>query len=492
MNLSEGNREILDELIENGDYITGYELSKKLKVSTKTIYRRIKNLRDTFGVTIIEGHSSKGYKVNYEIYLNLLNDFTEFNRVDMSVESRRMSMLLNLLVSSPEQVTISGLSEKYYVSESSIVNDLNFIEEELKLVDLSLSKTNRGTSIIGSERDIRRELMHMFNDLLLDYGNQNIFDKFSLSDVNKVKEILNKANDKLEYQLENPYYINLLTHLLILLKRHKKQVEVNQMDIDYKFSEFDQKKFDIAKEIINRIEEEFEIAINPSEINYVYTFIVSARKNRDNTIENEIKYIKLESNSNLDWFVSEIIDGMEEKLNIAFSRDEQLKNALLLHTKPMLNRIRYNIIIVNPLVNQIKTEFPNTFYSVKKIILKLKNRYGIGEISDDEIGYIAVYFQNTIEKVSKKINVLIVCTTGIGTSHLLKTRINNNFPLLNVSGVISVNEISSYKIEEIDLILTTVNLEPTKIPQLLISAFLNKKDINIINQFIKKNYGGMI
>ncbi len=65
---------------------------------------------------------------------------------------------------------------------------------------------------------------------------------------------------------------------------------------------------------------------------------------------------------------------------------------------------------------------------MKKIILRITQKYNLKEISDDEIGYLTVYFQNTIEKIIKRLNVLIVCTTGIGTSHLLKTRIKKEFP----------------------------------------------------------------
>src|SRR5699024_3701327 len=158
MNLSEVEEKILEFLVEKGGYATAQEISNYIGVTTKTIYRRIKNLREVLDEEIIKSDRRKGYKLNYEKYLSLLNGYQSFANENLSVENRRMSILIHLLTHSPKQVSIVDLSNQYYVSASSIVNDLDYIEKELKNENLILSKTNSGTSIVGAEKDVRKLL----------------------------------------------------------------------------------------------------------------------------------------------------------------------------------------------------------------------------------------------------------------------------------------------------------------------------------------------
>ena len=171
---------------------------------------------------------------------------------------------------------------------------------------------------------------------------------------------------------------------------------------------------------------------------------------------------------------------------IPFTTDINLRRSLNLHIQPLLNRLEYEIIIVNPIIDQIKKEYEDTFSSLKTIFLNQKDEK-LKNLSDDEIGFILIYFQNSIEKLEQPLNVLIVCTTGIGTSHLLETRIKKFFPVLNIADVISVEEVNRYNTQKIDLILTTVNISKIDIPQIVVSALLDKGDINLINEFIVNN-----
>lgn len=503
MNFSEIEQKILKLLSEKGEYVRAQEISNYIGISTKTVYRKIKNLRELCDEDIIESHRSKGYRLNYEKYLTAFNDYYLPNNQYMSVENRRTSIFLNLLTHSPREVSINNLSLQYFVSPSSIVKDLDYIEKELKDTNLSLSKSNSGTSIVGAEKYIRKELMHIFNRFLVnlstptisaltskDGSTEYLQKQFDKDEVNKIETILESANKLLGFVIENPYYINLLTHLLILLKRNKSKFAV--YDIRYDIDNIDEHKYKVAQYIINKMEDEFKIELDSIETNYVYAFLISTRNDVNEVKNRQIDELEIKSSSEVELLVNEIIDEMEKELNISFSKDSRLKKSLLQHVQPMLNRIKYNVIIVNPIIEDIKDEFLNTFHTLKKIILRITKKYNLKEISDDEIGYLTVYFQNTIEKIIKRLNVLIVCTTGIGTSHLLKTRIKKNFPILNIKGVISTSEIDKYQQLDIDFILTTVNLPPTRQKQLLISALLDKGDINIIKQFIKNNYGRLI
>lgn len=500
MNLTDIDQKIMEYLVDKGDYATGQELSQNFDVSTKTIYRRIKKLRETLGSTIIESDRSKGYRINFVKYLHILNDYYTPNNQQMSVESRRLSILFNLLTSSPSSISIARLSEEYYVSQSSIVNDLDIIEGKLATCELELIRSNYGTSIKGKEKDIRKELMHIINRLLTDMETptlsaltsknesiQYLTEEFDKEVVVKIKGIIDQAANYLGYSIDNPYYINLLTHLLILLNRNN-MLSINENAYDIKNVE--NNKYETAEYIIKEMELKFNINIDKSEIDYVYTFLISTRDNTDSSHNKSLENVEIKSSTLVTSFVQDIIAGMKKILDIDFTDDEKLKKSLLQHVQPMLNRVKYNVIIVNPLIADIKEEFTKTFNSLKELIDELVIKYSLKNISDDEIGYLALYFQNSIEKALREYKILIVCSTGIGSSHFLKTRVSNNFPYFNIKDIISTNELKNYNLSEIDFILTTVNLPPTRAPHIVIGALLDKGDINIIKQFLKNKFGG--
>ncbi len=502
MSITNVNQKLIDYLIEHGDFVLGQELSHHFKVSTKTIYRRIKQIREELGEEIVESDRTKGYKLNLKKYISVVNSIYANDEMALSVEGRRLSILYHLLISAPKPYTISKFSSQFFVSQSSIVNDLEAIEERLQGSHLILKKNNLGTAIHGEEKYIRKELMHLLNRLIAnaDTSFQNTLNinqdsieflsqEFDEQSVAKIKRILDCAHKRLGYQIENPYYINLLTHLLILMNRTENPVNASTK-VAFNHEVVNQKKYTIAEMIIREMAAEFNLSIDNSEIGYVYAFLISTRRIDDIDFIEPLGNLEIISNSLVNSYVSDLIREMESKLEICFSEDEILVKSLIQHTQPMLNRVKYHVVIVNPLTEDVKKHFTTTFKLLADILASIHENYKIEKLSDDEIAYITLYFQNAIEKSTRIFNILIVCSTGIGSSHFLKTRVENNFPLFNIVDVISSNEIFNYKTSEIDFVLTTVNLPQMSIPHLLIGALLDKADINIIKQFIKSNFGG--
>lgn len=61
----------------------------------------------------------------------------------------------DLLMLSPRGSSISEMADKYFISRASIVNDLKTLEGWLHKFDLTLMKSRSGTSIRGSDHNIR-------------------------------------------------------------------------------------------------------------------------------------------------------------------------------------------------------------------------------------------------------------------------------------------------------------------------------------------------
>lgn len=185
----------------------------------------------------------------------------------------------------------------------------------------------------------------------------------------------------------------------------------------------------------------------------------------------------------------DIINICEEIFPIEFHFNDELYKALLLHLRPMLNRVKYKIFIKNPILDEVKLEFPELMILLKLVMSKIELKYNLSKISEDEIAYLTVYFQSAIEEVINKKSVIIVCSSGIGTSHLLEKRIKNYFPEWNIVDVVSAKQLETVlSLKDVDLVISTVHLQiPIDKPVAYVSALFNKTDERRIREsFIKK------
>ena len=74
----------------------------------------------------------------------------------MMNNSRRVKIASQLLSETPRETSISKLSERYFISSTSIVNDLKVIESWIRPLGLMLIRSQSGTHIEGSESHVRR------------------------------------------------------------------------------------------------------------------------------------------------------------------------------------------------------------------------------------------------------------------------------------------------------------------------------------------------
>jgi activator of the mannose operon (transcriptional antiterminator) len=446
--------QLIQCLLETDSFISAQELAEKLNVSEKTIYRDIKEIEhiNEEDTTLIEKIPGKGYKLNYSHFLKEKEKFSFLKNVGITDIDRKNQILLELLYKAPQATSIMKLTEKFFVSASSIVNDLKSIEKEVKKFHLQLAKTSSGTYITGDEKNIRRMLVSITHQYLpfenkwvlpqeenkVESENLDLFLKhFTEEDIQFIQQVIQGIESKLHFSLENPYYINLFSHLLILTKRVEEGAIVED-GITIKKASVDLQLLKIALEAIQEIEQYIEQKLSYSEVEYVYLYLISAGGQTEVSKKGNIEDDETSLSFQL---VIDLLERISKKRGVKLHKNNHLKQQLVQHFKPLLKRMMYEIQIKNPLSNEIKLEFKDVFQDLREVMEVLVEKYSLPSITDDEIGYIVLYIQNAIELEAQHKNVLIVCSTGVGTSHLLKTRVARSFPDWNIVDVISAKEV---------------------------------------------------
>lgn len=181
------------------------------------------------------------------------------------------------------------------------------------------------------------------------------------------------------------------------------------------------------------------------------------------------------------------INEMQVRLNINFNRSK-LFRSLSAHIQPMLNRLKHGINVKNNLLKQIQLEYEQIFTNLKVVSKSVSKKYNYPKINDSENGFLALYFAQAIEGLQNKINTIIMCTSGIGTSELLRVKITKRFPELRIIGVISTYD-TKKTLEEYpntELIITTINpTEGLNIPTLMVSALFTLEDQQRVQDIIE-------
>ncbi|MGP4140399.1 BglG family transcription antiterminator [Sodalis praecaptivus] len=486
--LTERQLNILKQLISHNSYLSLSHLSAKTAIATRTIRRDIADINDklrTQGIQLV-GKNGRGITIKFadvesEIAARRLF-FSEND--DFHSNVRTLKIASDLLMLSPHSSSISELADKYFISRASIVNDLKTLESWLQRFDLKLMKSRAGTCIKGSDYNIRVAMkalvlksIYAHQDTMesrLDDGTlRELSGKFGEQAVHFTLQLISFIEQQLNYIISDPYYINLFTHILVLI--HRSQSPLSRTDArPVRVSVNDAHAWRVSLAVIERIEAAYHTALVAEEAYSIYQYLVSSGQAGGETSPHAERPVSERETL----FAQALVDRVSQRINVAITLDKNLLRALSSHIKPMLNRLTYRIRIKNPLLHEIKTELGSVFTAVKAVINELCREDALGEINDDEVAYLTVHLQAAIENSIKVKRVLLVCSSGLGTSQLLSGRINRAFPDWKIIDIVPGKNIAeSLRRHECDMVISTIRLEPLAKPVVYVSALFSAKDI---------------
>ena len=468
-------KEILSSLSADS-YITAEALSKQLNVSEKTIRTKVKEINyelQKFNIKI-ESKPRYGYKLicdNYDSFKSI--DLISNINNDMDYRIRIIFKYLIELDSG--YIKSDDICDSLDISKTTLTNILKIMEYNLKYHNLKLERRpNYGIKLIGNEFDIRNFIIcNYLNDFL--YEN-NMNDKL----IGIIINFLNKHEIKFsEINLENfIQYINVSINRI----KNNKFICNSENDIIKDIAE----EIKLSEELIKQIQNEIDIEFNDTEVLFIAIHIAS--KNLFSINENYNSVIQDKFSDIID----KMLDMVYKNLKIDLRNNFNLILLLNQHMIPLDIRIRYNIFQKNPMLNDIKNNYSLSFLLASESAAILKDYYN-KDISEDEIGYLALLFQigleETVDNINK-INILIVCGSGKTTSNLLVTKYRKEFNdyIENIYAADLIG-LKDFDFSKVDYVFSTVPINlKLPIPIVYISNFLKSDDIiNVKNTFESLN-----
>lgn len=488
---------IINHLIENGNLINIKELAESYRISERSIRYDIENINYFFNRnnlnTLVK--KTKGVyeidesKENLSDILNLLNvQFYSFSK------NERIRYLKTVCLFSNYVIRLHEISETLSVSLSTIKIDLKEVKKYLSEKELKLKFYPKlGLALEGGEEKRRKlQLKYMLDYLVvrnekLDVKNvdnetlghkiicKELMDRFDDINLSDIRIFIKRIERHLDTLISDEAFKVLELYLLIAVNRLQNGFEIEERDENANFL-LKTKEYKVLVSELEHLENNFSIEFTAAEILLLTELFLGSHSYNFSTSFYE-NWIEIEVS------VNEMIKKVGDNLGVDLSKDKILLNGLLNHMKPAIYRIKNEIVLENAISEEAKLVYEDLFYSVKDIAKRYFEPYVNKEIPDEEIAFLTIHFKIAMDRkvntTRKTKNVILISGFGYGSSKLLSQKLLDNFDV-NIVEVLPYHKFVEIEPnEEIDLIITTIEINPKiaySSPIIKVNPILSKKD----------------
>ncbi|ERL64901.1 hypothetical protein L248_0505 [Schleiferilactobacillus shenzhenensis LY-73] len=479
MQMRERTKELLTLLARAGGYVTAEELATQLGVSSKTVYRWIERINDAHTEPLIVTSRGKGVKLLSENAAAPVKPAEPNGHSEFSPLQRQNKVLLSLLFKAPYYVQRETLFAPYYVSDSVIQSDLTVIGNLLAADTLRLIRDHTQVAVSGKEENIRRAINHTLERL-------NLFSVTSISEFSAgaagmdkfdqafiVGEI-NRVERTIDGDIPYPYNINLFSHMYTLIMRarngHWDAEDYQMTPVDVQTARDNAVLYELAKVIIGDFDRYLVTQLPLTEELNIFQYLLSIQLGGD---ASQLLPMAPEVSAFTKYVTAAVARQIDLELDAASLTD------LERHIQPMLNRLRNDITVKNVWLAEIRRQYGDLFNVIAAALNAAAEHFHLHAISADEAGFVTLYFARCLEEQDRPQRVVIMCTSGQGTSELLRVKVNKYFPDLVVPAVISTTQYTAANMAtwRPDVVLSTVRVQPIDhVPVLLVSALFGDLD----------------
>lgn len=475
------------------EFFTSAQLATEINVSPKTVRTDIKELNSLLQdySIYIEPVRGRGYVLkvkNRENFNQLFQDYANKAYSMIPVESgERVNYIIEKLLLCTEYIKMEDLLAELFISRSTLQSDLKIVREILQHYGLSIEhKPNYGMKVYGEETFIRFCISeYIFNQQPLLTRKQWV-NILMPQELNLIRNSILKNIRKNNITISDVSLENLIIHLAIAYRRilENKTVEFVKKDFHILRGE---KEYDVAKTIITEIEHSLEVVFPKTEIAYLTIHLKGTKltSTLDNTLD-----LQTVVDKEIYQLANEVIQLVDKEYDLNLTEDKEFLRNLCLHLKPAISRCHYQMNIRNPMLEEIKMNYPLSFEAALFGANIINERFAI-QFNECEVGYIALHIEAALEKAKRsdreRKRCLIVCATGLGSSQLLLHKLTNIFgKKLPIIGTTEYYNLTQHKLENLDFIMSTIPIKnKLPVPVIHISAILGTIDVSKIEQMLE-------
>ncbi len=501
---------LIEVLLRHPEGLTADDLADRLGVSARTVHRDLQPASKFLASHDLTLVRQAGRGINVEgpasAQARALAALSEMRSLALTPEERRVS-LLGMLLSSNEPIKLRALASRSKVSVGMVSRDLDEAENWLAPFGLSLlRKRGYGVQVLGAEDDRRQAMSQLvLQDLdeaaflsspeesgehstgSTDHISGTLMGMIDEERLRTVKTLTREAVEGLPYAIADGAFVNLSVHVAVMIERLLRGGEI-EMDGEVLQRLRETGEYDNARNLAGAIEEDFRLDVPEEEVAYITQHLRGTKLRQDDELDRYFESSDLEVASR----VKALIHYVSEQTGVTLAGDSSLYTGLLAHIERSIHRLRENMRISNPLLSEMKEDYPALFDLVDR---GMKKVFVEDQVPEEEIGFVAMHFGAALDREQGNFpnSVLIICPSGISASKILASRLEKAFPQIQQIHNASLFELDELDANEFDLVVSTVSLQIPDESYVQVRPLLSEDEVeNIKDHLREKRLGGQL
>lgn len=357
-----------------------------------------------------------------------------------------------------ETITTQRLTEELYLSAPTVLKVIRECEKWLEPYNVKITnEKNRGYRLDCHENEYRVAMKDLImgnfdNEMIkknIDYFFYNI-------DTKLIHKSIIETENEWNYRFTDESFYEIYIYCCIAYQRreiaHPNIHDNGEITILQKYNEY---PFTVA--IFEKIQQKFHVIFSNEEVMFLAIQMMCSKFIGISAVDETLEQVKKYDNKLLE-FVDMSLQVIGNILDVDLSQDKKLKESLIIHLRPTIFRIRHGLPQTNSLVHFIKSEYKTVFRATMSISIMFEEYYGL-QLTEDEVGYIVLYIQSSLERIQQQFDVLLIADFSRGHAQLLIERLKRSIQEIKTINIMSAHDFKLYGDKKSDVIITQKKLD---------------------------------
>lgn len=496
---------MLNQLIYSESYLAIDELADSFNVSRRTIYNDLTKTNDWLkanGYKEIGQIREKGLFLDVTVKEKLKSEIGTSERTYYEYSpNERKAWIYLYMTTYDTPMYLENYQKLFVVSRNTILEDVKKLKQELKTFHIEIiSERYEGYVPLGEEAQVRNALFYYLPFIIPLNGWYSILNEserekeggsnkvyaYRIFDIDRLHQIrkslhVYEASQSLEFT--DDVFADLVIWIYLFTKRMEKGKYVDIDPIEESVISSTE-AYKGVNNLCQKLKEQHRIIIPKTEIYFLTRYLLSAKVNYEVPSYDERNEL-----NQLQEVVKSMIADFQLYAASEFTEKEKMIQNLIVHLKPAYYRLKYDINIDTKLHKSVKKNYPEVYHLTKMVIHHFE-KFVQKSVEENEIAFIAMHFGGWLRREGivlnqNRLRILIVCTSGIGTSKILESQLEG---LLTEVDIVATKSLRDYQrfTKSVDFIVSTVPLVEDEIPVLVVNPILDNKDKELLLKKINR------
>lgn len=377
-------------------------------------------------------------------------------------------------------ITVQSLADDYQVSRVTVSRDLQKVREYCEAHGIAFEgNRGKGVRIVADEKTRRRVIAQVLRDYGTTVGLHSGLEVadylkwFSEQELRSIEDIVREAEAQAGLYLDDVAFEAMVVHIALSIKRSETQMGMPTAPMAAGTLDVGSLQYQMADHIVRQVESVFGVSLPEAEHYYIEVHIgarsseAAASSTRDAVIE---------------FMCMSTIAEVSRELGVDLTHDTHLYDRLLRHVLGSVYRKQAGLLLENPLRDELLEGYAEHAAIVRRA-LDDNGLSQLMEMTDDEVTYVLLHFEAALvgdgSERMRHANVVVVCSTGVGTAELLAAELRRSFDVNIIANVPSHRARGLVGDVGIDLVVSTVELD-VSVPCVVVRPIPREDDMDRI------------